>query len=264
MARCAVIQFPGSNCEYETVRSLCFAGFDAEIIRWNVNFDEFDRFDAYVLPGGFSYQDRVRAGAISAKLPILSFLKRAEKQEKPILGICNGCQILAEAGLIPDVSGQGSVDILLGRNKRQGALFGFVCDWVFVKPENVQNSIFMQSFTESDVIPIPINHGEGRFDLSDEVMQSFQNHSVLRYVDAEGLMSDASNPNGSVGNLAGVCNARGTVMAMMPHPERATFLYQVPDWIDSTWADQKRQHMAGVDLEYGPWFPLFQSMEKAC
>lgn len=264
MARCAVIQFPGSNCEYETARSLRFANFDVEIIRWNCTEETFHSFDAFVLPGGFSYQDRVRAGAISAKLPIIGFLKEAAKLKKPILGICNGCQILAEAGLIPDTDGQGAVDVLLGKNTRAGKPFGFVCDWVFVKPENPQKSLFTRHFSEDDVIPIPINHGEGRFEMSESTYAAVSEQSIFRYVDERGVVDSDKNPNGAQGNLAAVCNAEGTVMAIMPHPERATFLSQVPDWIPSSWSDKKRAHMSGESIDKGPWFPLFQSMEKSC
>ena len=264
MAKCAVIQFPGSNCEYETAKSLRVAGFEVEIVRWNVDASSLNEFDAFVLPGGFSYQDRVRAGAISAKLPIMSVLKQAAKEGKPILGICNGCQILAEAGLIPDTSGDGTVEVFLGKNERDQKPFGFVCDWVFVKPENPEKSLFTKHFLETDVIPIPINHGEGRFEFSSGIEEELSDQTVFRYVGPEGESSELTNPNGADGSLAAVCNPTGTVMAIMPHPERATFVSQIPDWIPSEWSDKKRSHMNGDESVNGPWYPLFQSMEKSC
>ena len=255
MARLAVIQFPGSNCEYETARAATKAGFDAQIVRWNFSSEALAKFDAYILPGGFSYQDRVRAGAISAKLPVVGVLAEAAHAGKPILGICNGCQILAEAGLIPDVSGEQEVSVALARNARDGKPLGFMCDWIFVKPQRPEKSLFMRYFSESDVLPIPINHGEGRFVLKPEL--KVEDHAAFVFCDANGIVSDAANPNGSYLNLAGLSNQRGNVLAMMPHPERSAFSKQIPISIDSSWTSQKFE-----DVD-GPWMKLFVAMREA-
>jgi phosphoribosylformylglycinamidine synthase I len=260
--RCAVIQFPGSNCEYETAKAVADTGSTVDIIRWNVTESEFLSFDSYVIPGGFSFQDRVRAGVISAKLPIISYLKKANDDGRPILGICNGCQILSEAGLVMNVSKSYDLDVALAPNERDGKLNGFMCDWVFVRPNNPSHSVFLSRFSESDVLPIPINHGEGRFVLSKSATETFSTVSSLVYCSHEGQV-DASfpvNPNGSTKNIAGISNTEGNVFAMMPHPERASFVRQIPTSIQSSWVKKKEAAFSQRQSLPGPWAQLFLSM----
>ncbi len=185
-ARIAVIQFPGSNCEYETAEALQAQGMSVEIVRWTISEVEFHSFDGYVLPGGFSFQDRVRSGVISAKLEVVSFLDQANKEGKPILGICNGCQILAETGLVPDLAGETRIEMALAPNTKGEDPQGFMCDWMFVTPVNPEKNIFLSQFSDTDVLPIPINHGEGHFVLSELVQAQLPELASLRYCDSRG------------------------------------------------------------------------------
>ena len=159
--RVAIIQFPGSNCEYETQSCVQAAGLEADIVSWNSSEETLKQYAGFVLPGGFSFQDRVRAGVVSSKLPVVSYLKRAAEEGVPILGICNGCQILAESGIVPNVTGDASIDMALAPNIKDGQRFGFVCDWVYCKFVNPQGNIFTRGFSSSTVLPIQVNHGEG-------------------------------------------------------------------------------------------------------
>ena len=261
--KCAVIQFPGSNCEYETVKSLEAASINTDLIRWNCSEAEFSDYDAYVLPGGFSFQDRVRAGVVASKLPIMSYLKRAAAEGKAILGICNGCQILAETGLVPDTQNEAKIEMALAPNMRDSKAHGFMCDWVYVKIKHPENNIFTKAFEEDDVLPIQINHGEGNFKFSESISTTFNDTTQLNYVTEDGsfISSYPVNPNGTTNNIAGLSNANGNVLAMMPHPERASFLTQVPSYIDHSWADLKRSKPLTRDIP-GPWAPLFLSLKQ--
>jgi phosphoribosylformylglycinamidine synthase len=135
--RVAVIQFPVVNCEYETRRALVASGLEAEIFRWNLNVSRLSSFDAFVLPGGFSYQDRIRAGAIAAKDAIMEEIANQAQKAKPVLGICNGAQVLVEAGLVPGLS-EGRVEMALGPNRTDGRS-GYLCEWVYVKAMEPSN-----------------------------------------------------------------------------------------------------------------------------
>ncbi len=262
----AVIQFPGSNCEYETARSCRAAGLTADILPWNCDPQTFGRYAGYILPGGFSFQDRVRAGAIAAKLPIIQLLLDADSQGKPILGICNGCQILAETGLVPNTSGKNELEMALTPNRLGDEAIGFICDWVFVEVQRPEANLFTRLLKPGAALPIPINHGEGRFVISEKAAAQLSVVSVLHYCDSEGTVSPdfPVTRNGSWNGLAGVGNAKGNVFAMMPHPERATFLKQIPAWLPSTWADSKLAAAGQYALAAGgPWFPLFQALKAA-
>ncbi len=258
--RLAVLQFPGLNCEYETQRVAARYGFDAKIIRWNDESSALSDAHAYIIPGGFSYQDRVRAGAIAAKLPIMEQLVRADALGKPILGICNGCQILAEAGLYPNVSQTGDLEVSLAPNVQHEKLIGHVCDWVYVKIKNPQRSAFTRFNTDTDIIPVPISHGEGRFVFKNEIPTG---HTHFVYCDINGVVDPTYpiNPNGTTANLAGLSNERGNVLGVMPHPERAAYLNQVPLSLAHQWAQKKQDAFEnGEPFGDGPWANLFKSM----
>ena len=258
--RLAVLQFPGLNCEYETQRAAAFYGFDAKIFRWNDHVDELDLADAFIVPGGFSFQDRVRAGAIAAKLPVMAKLAKADQDGKPILGICNGCQILAEAGLFPNLSPHTTahrLQVALAPNSQENRLIGHICDWVDVKFNNPQYSLFAQAFEPGEILPVPISHSEGRFILSPELLAQLDQLTTLTYTTA--------NPNGTTLNLAGLGNARGNVLGMMPHPERAAFLRQIPFSDRGKWGHAKKEGFATLSAatQEGPWGRLFIAMRSA-
>tara|TARA_B100000686_G_C16669059_1_gene905303 strand:- start:528 stop:1184 length:657 start_codon:yes stop_codon:yes gene_type:complete len=176
---------------------------------WHEKTTDLERFDAIVLPGGFSYGDRLRAGIIAAYSPVIKQLKKLSLKGKPIIGICNGFQILVESGLLPGA-------LLTNSNLK------FICKWVDLKVET--NNLFTNSFQSNSIIRMPIAHNEGRYYVSEEKLQELErnNQIVLRYSDSEGNTSIDNNPNGSISNIAAVSNSDGNVLGMMPHPERAS------------------------------------------
>ncbi len=231
--RIAVIQYPGSNCEHETARAVQSAGMEAEVFRWNKDPGELPGYDGYILPGGFSYQDRVRAGAIAAKKAIMSTMMSEAEKGKPVMGICNGAQILVETGMIPGVA-WGELEMALAPNMMEGRS-GFYCDWVYLKlacaPERC---VFSRALGPGEVLPMPVAHAEGRFVTRKEGLLErlwADDQIVFQYSDADGNAAAEfpGNPNGSLDSIAGICNRQGNVLALMPHPERATWLRQVAE-----------------------------------
>lgn len=216
MSRVAVIQFPGSNCDQDALEILqSVKRTDTELV-WHKDLES-DDYDAYVLPGGFSYGDYLRAGAIAATSPSLKIVRQAADNSKPVLGICNGFQILVEAGLLP------------GAVLRNSGL-RFVCTWTRLRVETTRVP-FTGLARKGQVLQMPIAHNEGRYYLDkDEIGELERNEQVvLRYVDESGNANDKGNPNGSTDNIAGICNKEGNVMGLMPHPERASLPELSPD-----------------------------------
>lgn len=234
--RIAVLQFPGTNCEFETAAVVRAAGMDAEVFRWNRAAADLDVFDGYVIPGGFSYQDRVRAGAIAAKKAICSALVNAAAAGKPILGICNGAQVLVETGLVPGHTPE-EVQMALADNRVEGRE-GYHCDWVYIRAEGNKKHAFSRRFAPGEVIPIPVAHAEGRFVTRDDaVLQRIvdQQQIGFKYCSERGQPVEMFpvNPNGAQLNMAGLYNVQGNVLALMPHPERGAWVRQVP--VDMAW-----------------------------
>jgi len=205
----AIIQFPGTNCDIDTYRVFNELLDVEPTLIWHEKTTDLERFDAIVLPGGFSYGDRLRAGIIAAYSPVIKQLKKLSLKGKPIIGICNGFQILVESGLLPGA-------LLTNSNLK------FICKWVDLKVET--NNLFTNSFQSNSIIKMPIAHNEGRYYVSEEKLQELErnNQIVLRYSDSEGNTSIDNNPNGSISNIAAVSNSDGNVLGMMPHPERAS------------------------------------------
>ena len=226
----AIIQFPGSNTERETFMACDRAGLQPVEFLWNHPFETLSNFDGYIIVGGFSYEDRSRAGAIAALDPIMKQIKIEANLGKPVLGICNGAQILVESGLVPGIE-NNRVSLALTNNKRvkKGHVIGvgYYNAWsnlkVSVPPERCA---FTRKLKLEENINIPLAHGEGRFVLSEQLLEKIveNNQAVYLYCDERGRVVDEFpiNPNGSTYNLAAVCNPAGNVMAMMPHPERTT------------------------------------------
>ncbi|RAP32319.1 phosphoribosylformylglycinamidine synthase I [Candidatus Marinamargulisbacteria bacterium SCGC AG-414-C22] len=258
---CAVIQFPGSNCEYETIAAIEAAGCSVDLLRWNCNEDDFFKYHAFILPGGFSFQDRIRAGVVASKLPIMTYLKKADQSGLPILGICNGCQILAETGIVPNVEDTDNIEMALAPNMKQNNPHGFVCDWVYVKIKQPEKNIFTKTFSETDVIPIQINHAEGNFNLAEAIKSNRNNLTEIYYVNDQGEKNNLYpiNPNGTYDNLAGISNKKGNALAMMPHPERAFLLTQMPQYLNHEWSSQKRLQLTNKNQK-GPWSKLFEAL----
>jgi phosphoribosylformylglycinamidine synthase len=203
-----VVIFPGSNCDEDMIYVL-ESIMGQEVARlWHKDTD-LQGCDFIVLPGGFSYGDYLRSGAIARFSPIMEQVIRFSEQGGYVLGICNGFQVLCEAGMLPGA--------LLHNTNQQ-----FICKNVFLRAEN-NTTLVNRSIPAGEVLQIPIAHGEGRYYVSeDELNRITDNGQVLfRYCDASGAVTEAANPNGSVAGIAGVCNAGKNVFGMMPHPERA-------------------------------------------
>jgi len=216
----AVLQFPGSNCEQESIDALRRLNIPYQLVEWNST-QSLDPFNGFLLPGGFSYQDRIRAGVIAAKCSLIEQLKLPSNCEKPILGICNGAQILAESGLL---SSGHQLDHMIDHNIVEDCPIGFVCDWGFLTPFNPSHNVFLSSLSDGDVLPIQICHGEGRFLFSTPPM------SGLKYTDIHGECSEMSpiTPNGSTNGIAALSNDLGNILAIMPHPERSLMPSRYP------------------------------------
>lgn len=267
----AVLQFPGLNCESETARALREVGLQAEIFRWNRPAPQLQTYQAFIVPGGFSYEDRVRAGVIAAKEPLLDALAQEAEKGKPILGICNGAQVLLESGLLPGMN-PGHVEMALAHNymTRSGHVVrrGHHCGWVNLHCEmEPDRTPFTCNMQKNMVMPLTVSHGEGRFISSDpQILQALDEKKLIlwRYCDESGEIRQEFpvNPNGSYHGIAGICNPKGNVVALMPHPERSYYLRQVPSMWPGEWGQRRRKMVEGAYgwNEPGPGYVFFLSL----
>ncbi len=207
--RFAVCVFPGSNCDYDTYYVI------RDVLEKEVDFvfhheRDLSRYDCVVLPGGFSYGDYLRPGALASKTPLAEAVYEFARRGGLVVGICNGFQILTELGLLPGA-------LLPNENMR------FVCGDVFLRVENDSTSL-TKKLERGEVLRIPIAHHDGRYYIPQEQLEDLERSGqiILRYVNEEGDPVKEANPNGSVSNIAGVMNREGNVFGMMPHPERAS------------------------------------------
>ncbi len=203
-----VIVFPGSNCDHDAYHVISkHVGQPVDFI-WHRETD-LTSYDALIIPGGFSYGDYLRAGALASFSPVMNSVKKFAAQDKLVLGICNGFQILCEAGLLPGA---------LIRNRE----LHFICEHVNVRVEST-NTPFTHELGLGQVLAMPIAHAEGNYVCDDETLTELQRDDriIFRYSDPAGQVSDATNVNGSRDNIAGVCSRGRNVMGLMPHPERA-------------------------------------------
>lgn len=204
----SVIRFGGSNCDRDAVRALAHLGVDADVV-WHEDSLPADT-DGVVVPGGFSYGDYLRAGAMAARSPIMAEIRDLADDGVPVLGVCNGAQIGCEAGLTPGAF-------------TTNASARFQCERVHLRVENADTP-WTAAFDEGEVVEVPIAHGEGRFEIGSDAYDDLvaDDRVLFRYCDADGEVTEAANPNGSTGAVAGLTGDRDTVAVMMPHPERAT------------------------------------------
>jgi phosphoribosylformylglycinamidine synthase len=204
-----VIVFPGSNCDEDMVYVLRDKLKQQVVKLWHKDHD-LQGCDMIVLPGGFSYGDYLRSGAIARFSPIMKEVVDFAGKGGPVFGVCNGFQILCEAGLLPGA-------LLRNTSSR------FICRNVFVRPQH-SNSLITSKLDVTKPLNIPIAHGEGRFHADADELKALNDRAqvLFRYCDAEGQQTAEANPNGSAENIAGICNASGNVFGMMPHPERAS------------------------------------------
>ena len=203
-----VVTFPGSNCDQDMIYVLETILGQEVINLWHKD-TSLQGVDFVVLPGGFSYGDYLRSGAIAKYSPIMEQVIAHGKKGGNILGVCNGFQILCETGLLPGA--------LLHNNNQK-----FICKNVFLKPESA-STMLTRGLDVDTAYKIPIAHGEGRYFASPKVIEELNDKDqiLFRYCDDSGQVSDSVNPNGSVDNIAGVCNSGRNIFGMMPHPERA-------------------------------------------
>ncbi len=203
----AVIQFPGANCDLDTIHVLKnIVQVDVDLV-WHNYFKE-SNYDGVILPGGFSFGDYLRGGIIAAHSPAIDEAKIMVKDGRPVIGICNGCQILAEAQFIPGA-------FLHNESLK------FICKWVNLKVEN-NKTAFSNKMNLGDVLALPIAHAEGRYFVDNLKELEENDQIVFKYSTEKGELTKDANPNGSLGNIAGVCNLEQNCVGLMPHPERAS------------------------------------------
>lgn len=207
MLKFGVVVFPGSNCDHDAYHVV------GKVIHQDARFiwhkeDRLGNVDVVIVPGGFSYGDYLRVGAIARFSPIMKDVVRFAREGGIVMGVCNGFQILCESGLLPGV-------LLRNANLR------FVCKDVFLRVERTDTP-FTQAMTEGELLEIPVAHGDGNYFASEEELDRLEaNHQVVfRYADASGALTGDANPNGSMRNIAGIVNEERNVLGMMPHPER--------------------------------------------
>ena len=204
-----IVVFPGTWSETDTHHAVHgVLNQEVEYI-WHGK-DNIDKFDAIILPGGFSYGDFLRCGAIARFSPVMQAVRQFADRGGPVIGICNGFQILCESGLLPGV---------LMRNDH----LEFRCIWTDLRVEN-SNTIFTSQTIKGQTLHIPMSHGEGNYQADDITIQKLEDNGQIafRYADSDGNVTAEINPNGSINNIAGIINDKGNVMGMMPHPEKAS------------------------------------------
>ncbi|MGM0587495.1 MAG: phosphoribosylformylglycinamidine synthase subunit PurQ [Bacteroidota bacterium] len=210
-ATVGVVVFPGSNCDHDAYHAFKHVlGVDTKFI-WHKE-TELGDLDLIVLPGGFSYGDYLRSGAIARFSPVMEQVIKFANTGGPVLGICNGFQILLESGLLPGA-------MLHNENLR------FMCKQIHIRTET-SNTPFTSKINEGQVLQMPVAHGEGNYHIEEDGLKKLQDDDriVFRYCDAHGQLTKGSNINGSVDHIAGICNENRNVLGMMPHPERAVEL----------------------------------------
>lgn len=269
-ARVAVLRLPGVNGEEEALRAALAAGLEAEFVPWTAEPRGLAAFGAFVLPGGFSYQDRVRAGAIAARHPLVDEIGQRAEAGAPVLGICNGAQILVESGMVPG----GQPPRLALAPNRMPDREGYHARWIWCRVEE-SACVFTQAYAPGELVPWPAAHGEGRFYTADASRWDewlAQGQVPLRYADpvrdADSPAAEPEfpwNPNGAQRAAAGVTNARGNVLALMPHPERAEALWHVPVDLPGPWGERRRAARDGKSLvrQAGPGRGIFLSLAAA-
>ena len=233
----AIVSFPGNNCEVESIRAIKNADMEPIFFRWNDDIAKLADIDGYFIPGGFSYEDRGRAGMVAARDPLLTHIKAEAGRGKVVIGNCNGAQILIESGLIPHAD---ELEMSLAHNVSDGEATGFINEWVWITPSCAQDRCCTSNW--EGAMHMPIAHGEGRFTTKDpSLMEKLQsnNQIAFQYCDELGFVSEDSSvtPNGSTLAIAGICNPEGNVVALMPHPERTplgdAYFKSVKNWIES-------------------------------
>ncbi len=234
----AVPVFPGSNCDHDAYHALKHVvGMDAAFV-WHKQ-SSLEGFDAVVIPGGFTYGDYLRCGAMAKLSPVMEAVRRFAEGGGPVIGICNGFQILLEAGLLPGA-------MMVNESLR------FVCDYVRLRTET-DRTPFTGRIAPGTIVRIPVAHYQGNYYADDATLDALEERRqvVFRYCDPLGNATAGANPNGSARNIAGICNPAGNVLGMMPHPERVLRRETHPDWTRTP------------GREEGDGLPLFRSIVES-
>lgn len=258
MINIAIIQFPGSNTERETIMACRRAGMNPIEFLWNEPAESLSELDGFVIVGGFSYEDRSRAGIIAALDPIMKQIQIESKKGKPVLGICNGAQILVESGLVPGLK-NNQRGVALTDNKRikgdQVLGVGYYNTWANLRQSAPPSrSAFTRHLKQNDLINVPLAHAEGRFMIPELLLKKMiENEQVLfQYCKDNGEVVDEFpfNPNGSIYNIAALTNKSGNVMAIMPHPERTIngdkIFISMRDYIES----KNKKNVSFLDYKF--------------
>jgi phosphoribosylformylglycinamidine synthase len=255
-----ILRVAGTNCDAETQRAFHDLGVTADVVHLNDigRIKSLLDYSALVFPGGFSYGDYVRAGAILAKGVVAKLgkdLKQFVKEERPILGVCNGFQVLIEAGLLPGFDGLGE---LPQASLATNVPIGYRCMWVCLRYEGKGKCVFTGKVKEASISRIPVAHAEGRFVFEKRKERNYlkklyeNDQLVFRYCTKNGETAESkfpANPNGAFHDIAGICDSTGTILGLMPHPERAYYSWQLPDWT-------RNQHLP----KYGDGRLIFESI----
>jgi phosphoribosylformylglycinamidine synthase len=254
-----IMRAPGTNCDLETFRAFKELGTQPKIIHTQRVFKEknLEEYDILVFPGGFSYGDYVRSGAIWAtecEYRIGNELVKFIDEGKPVIGICNGFQQLVELGFLPGWDGKSKYPEAALAN----SINGYQNRWIRIKFTGRGKCAMMSTLEQGYILQCPVAHGEGRFllppDKKEEQLEKIKEKDMLvwQYVNEKGELADENfpdNPNGSYADIAGICNPEGTVLGLMPHPERAFYGYLMPEWTKK-----------GTPKKYGDGFPFFDSI----
>ncbi len=206
--KCGVVVFPGSNCDHDCLYALGQIPNATAAPVWHESTD-LSGLDCVILPGGFSYGDYLRSGSLASHSPVMQAVRRFAASGGFVLGVCNGWQVLLEAGMLPGA-------MLPNRSLK------FRCRYVTLRVDNVHTP-FTTQYSEGQLIQLPIAHGEGNYWIDDAGLRRLQSNGqiVFTYADRDGTASSEANPNGSIANIAGICSPEGNILGMMPHPERA-------------------------------------------
>lgn len=257
-AKVAVLVYPGTNSEDETLRVLQHCGINAALVHWS-RAGTLGAYDAYVLPGGFAYEDRIRAGAIAAHDRMTDAVIEGAQNGKLVLGICNGAQVVLEAGLVP---GTGAVRRPTAAFTKNAPLGKFICKHVHVKLViDPQRCAITAGLSKDALIPAWAAHGEGRLAATGEHLNEITRggHIAFVYAHANGSVDDAAIPNGSALGVAALTNEQGNVLAIMPHPERDAWTFNHPD----SAVGQKARGNPKAMLAPSGGVALFESFAKA-